>query len=132
VPGEDYEVTYSGGHDRSILGVANGDYAAAPVASSVLGRMADRGAVDMDDIRVVHSSQTFPTTAFGHAHNMHPRLQLLVQKAFYTFDFEGTSLGEEFGQDNQFIPITYKQHWNVIRTIQEQNEVEYTTDNIGG
>jgi phosphonate transport system substrate-binding protein len=132
VPGEDYEVTYSGGHDRSILGVANGDYAAAPVASSVLGRMADRGAVDMDDIRVIHSSQTFPTTAFGHAHNLHPRVQLLVQKAFYTFDFEGTSLGEEFGQDNQFIPITYKQHWNVIRTIQDQNEVEYTTDNISG
>ena len=132
VPGEDYEVTYSGGHDRSILGVANGDYAAAPVASSVLGRMVDRGAVDMDDIRVIHASQTFPTTAFGHAHNLHPRVQLLVQKAFYTFDFEGTSLGEEFGQDNQFIPITYKQHWNVIRTIQDQNEVEYTTDNISG
>ena len=132
VPGEDYEVTYSGGHDRSILGVANGDYAAAPVASSVLDRMADRGAVDMDDIRVIYASQSFPTTAFGHAHNLHPKLSLLIQKAFYTFEFEGTSLGEEFADVDRFLPITYKNNWQVIRTIQEQNDVEYTRENISG
>jgi phosphonate transport system substrate-binding protein len=132
VPGEDYEVVYSGGHDRSILGVANGDYAAAPIASSVLDRMADRGAVDMDDIRIIHASQSFPTTSFGHAHNLHPKLALLVQKAFYTFEFEGTSLGEEFSDVDRFIPITYKNNWGVIRTIQEQNDVKYTKDNISG
>ncbi|MBK1698506.1 phosphate/phosphite/phosphonate ABC transporter substrate-binding protein [Rhodovibrio salinarum] len=132
VPGEDYEVTYSGGHDRSILGVANGDYAAAPIASSVLDRMAERGAVDLDDIRIIHESQSFPTTSFGHAHNLHPRLALLIQKAFYTFEFEGTSLGKEFSDVDGFLPITYKNNWQVIRTIQEQNEVEYTTDNISG
>ncbi len=132
VPGEDYEVTYSGGHDRSILGVANGDYAAAPVASSVLDRMADRGAVDMDDLRIIHQSQSFPTTSFGYAHNLHPNLQRLVQKAFFTFEFAGTKLGKEFADVDQFIPITYKHHWNVIRTIQDQNDVTYTKENIAG
>jgi len=132
VPGKDYEVVYSGGHDRSILGVANGDYAAAPIASSVLDRMAERGAVDMDDIRVIHASQSFPTTSFGYANNLHPNLQRLVQKAFFTFDFEGTSLGEEFADVDGFIPITYKNNWGVIRTIQEQNGVVYSKENISG
>jgi len=132
IPGEDYEVTYSGGHDRSILGVANGDYAAAPIASSVLDRMAERGAVDMDNIRIIHESRSFPTTSFGYAHDMHPRLKLLVEKAFFTFDFAGTKLGKEFSDVDRFIPITYKKDWGVIRTIQEQNDVTYTKENISG
>ena len=132
VPGEDYEVIYSGGHDRSIMGVANKDYAAAPIASSVLDRMADRGAVDKDTIRVIHESQSFPTTSFGHAHNLHPRLALLIQKAFFTFEFEGTKLGKEFSDVDRFIPITYRNNWGVIRTIQEMNDVNYTKENISG
>lgn len=132
VPGEDYEVVYSGGHGRSILGVANGDYAAAPIASSVLDRMADRGAVDRSRIRVIHESQSFPTTSFGHAHNLHPSLALLVRKAFFTFEFAGTKLGAEFADVDKFIPITYQHNWGVIRTIQEMNDVEYTSDNISG
>ena len=35
VPGKDYKVQYSGKHDNSIMGVANKDYDAAPIASSV-------------------------------------------------------------------------------------------------
>jgi phosphonate transport system substrate-binding protein len=132
VPGEDYEVIYSGGHDRSIMGVANEDYAAAPVASSVLDRMADRGTVDKEKIRIIHQSQSFPTTSFGHAHNLHPRLARLVQKAFFTFEFAGTKLGKEFSDVDRFLPITYKHHWGVIRTIQEMNDVEYTKENISG
>jgi len=132
VPGEDYEVAYSGGHDRSILGVANGDYAAAPVASTVLDRMVARGAVDMNNIRVIHTSRSFPTTGYGYAHDLHPRLKLLIQKAFYSFDFAGTKLGEEFSGVDGFLPITYKKDWKVIRTIQQQNDVSYTRDNISG
>jgi len=132
VPGEDYEVLYSGGHDRSVLGVANGDYAAAPVASTVLDRMVERGAVDRDEIRVIHESRTFPTTAYGLAHNLHPRLRRLIQKAFFTFDFEDTALGEEFGHDSRFLPITYREAWEPIRTIQERNDITYTPENIAG
>ncbi|MCS4505888.1 phosphate/phosphite/phosphonate ABC transporter substrate-binding protein [Arhodomonas aquaeolei] len=130
VPGEDYEVVYSGGHDRSILGVANGDYAAAPVASSVLDRMADRGVVDRDKLRVIFETESFPTTAFGTAHNLDPKLALLIRKAFFTFDFEGNSVGEEFSDADRFIPITYRQHWKDIRTIQQANGVEYTQEGL--
>jgi len=130
VPDEDYEVTYSGGHDQSILGVANKDYVAAPIASSVLDRMADRGVVDKSNLRVVYESQSFPTTSFGLAHNLDPVLQTLIQKAFFTFEFEGTAVGEEFRDADRFIPITYRDAWQVIRTIQDQNNVEYTEQGL--
>ncbi len=123
-------MVYSGGHDRSILGVANGDYAAAPVASSVLDRMADRGVVDRDKLRVIFETESFPTTAFGTAHNLNPKLALLIRKAFFTFDFEGNSVGEEFSDADRFIPITYRQHWKDIRTIQQANGVEYTQEGL--
>lgn len=126
VPGDDYEVTYSGGHGPSILGVYNKDYEAAPIASTVLDRMIDRGAVDPDGLRMVYATDYFPTTSFGYAHNLTPELKEKIREAFLSYDFEGTPLGEEFSDVDKFIPITYKQHWKVIRTIQSENDVQYT------
>ncbi len=132
VPGEDYEVTYSGGHGPSILGVYNKDYPAANIASSVLDRMADRGEVEMDDLRIIFESQAFPTTSFGYAHNLAPELKEKIEEAFFSYDFAGTALGEEFTAVDQFIPVTYKEAWKPIRTIQKHNGVEYTRDNLEG
>jgi phosphonate transport system substrate-binding protein len=126
VPDKDYKVIYSGGHDRSILGVANKDYMAANIASSVLDRMVDRGVVKGEAIRVIFQTDLFPTTSFGLAHNLHPVLKLKIKKAFLTYPFKGSPLGKEFKKVDKFIPITYKQHWAIIRTIQKQNKVKYT------
>ncbi|MCF6335672.1 MAG: phosphate/phosphite/phosphonate ABC transporter substrate-binding protein [Spirochaetales bacterium] len=70
IPGEDYKIVFSGGHDSSILGVYNGDYEAATIASSVLDRMVDRDVVSMDKIRIVSNSAYFPPTSFGYANNL--------------------------------------------------------------
>jgi phosphonate transport system substrate-binding protein len=127
VPDEDYEVIYSGKHDNSIMGVANRDYDAAPIASSVLDRMHDKGIVNKDDLRIIWQSRLFPTTSYGYAHNLTPALQKAVTEAFLTFDWTGTGLKKEFGKkSDQFIPITFKEHWADIRTIQETNGVIYT------
>jgi phosphonate transport system substrate-binding protein len=133
VPDEDYEVIYSGKHDNSIMGVANKDYDAAPVASSVLDRMHDKGVVNKDDLRVIWQSRLFPTTSFGYAHNLTPELQEKVTEAFLTFDWTGTGLQEEFGnKSDKFIPITFKEHWADIRTIQETNGIVYSKAALEG
>ena len=129
-PGTDYEVVYSGGHDSSILGVFNGDYEAACIASSVLERMADRGVVSMDKIRVVWESQPFPTTSFGYAHDLSAELKANIEKAFLTYKFKGTPLGKEFSGVDGFIPVTYEKAWAPIRTIQAHNGTKYTFDNL--
>ncbi|MEE4119413.1 MAG: phosphate/phosphite/phosphonate ABC transporter substrate-binding protein [Paracoccaceae bacterium] len=125
--GEDFEATFSGAHDNSILGVANQDYVAASIANSVKGRMIDREVISEDQIEVIYQSQTFPTTGYGTVYNLTPALQESIREAFFSFDWEGTALAEEFGRngEDQFIEISFAEDWSVIRTIDEANGVTY-------
>lgn len=126
VPGEDYEIVFSGSHDNSILGVVAGDYDAAPVASEVVERMAARGLYDPNELRIIYETSPFPTTSYAYAHNLHPDLVEKIKEAFFTFDFVGTALGDEFEGLTQFVPIEYQRDWQIIRDIQEANGVVYT------
>lgn len=130
VPGEDYEIVFSGSHDQSMLGVVAGDYDAAPVASEVVERMAARGLYDPEGVKIIFETDTFPTTSYTHAHDLHPDLVEKIREAFFTFEFEGTALGEEFEGVERFIEINYKDNWEIIRTIQAANDVRYTPDNL--
>lgn len=127
VSGQDYEVQFSGKHDNSILGVANKDYEVATIANSVKARMIERGVVSDDQLVVLYKSQTFPTTGYGMVYNLVPDLQDKIREAFFSFDWEGTGLAEEFGKngEDQFIEITFKKDWEVIRKIDEANNVAY-------
>lgn len=123
----DFEPVFSGKHDNSILGVANKDYPAAAIANSVRHRMIQREVVAEDQFEVLYTSQTFPTTGYGVAHNLTPELQDKVKEAFFSFEWEGTKLAEEYNRsdEEQFIEISFKDRWSVIRTIDEANDVSY-------
>lgn len=129
-PDRDFSTTFSGSHDNSILGVVNGDYEAAAVANEVLHRMEARGVVSEDRYNTIYTSLTFPTTAYGLANTLTPELQEAIKQAFFTFDWEGTALQEEFSEAGmaQFLPINYREHWQVIRTIDEANNTVYNCD----
>ena len=129
VPGEDYEIEFSGSHENSALGVVAKDYDAAPVASEVVDRMAERGLFDPADVRIIFETDPFPTTSYGYAHNLHPDLVKKIKEAFLTYEFAGTPLGEEFNVDG-FIEITYKNQWAQIRKINEYNGIEYTFEGL--
>ncbi len=128
IPGRDFEALFSGKHDNSVLGVANKDYLAASIANSVMYRMISRDVITADQVISIYKSQTFPTTGYGVAHNLTPELQTAIQDAFFSFEWEGSSLHEEFKRngEDQFIPITFKEHWAVIRKIDAANNVSYT------
>src|SRR5690554_4496342 len=130
VPGEDYEILFSGSHDNSMLGVVAGDYDAAPVASEVVDRMAARGLYDPEEVRIIFETDVFPTTSYTYVYNLDPELIAKIEEAFFTFEFAGTELGEEFADVDKFIPINYQDTWSVIRSIQEFNGVQYTPDNL--
>jgi phosphonate transport system substrate-binding protein len=125
--GRDFDSNFSGAHDNSILGVANEDYLVASVANSVKGRMLDRDVITANQTEVIYQSQTFPTTGYGTVYNLTPDLQDKIQESFFSYDWEGTPLAEEFGRngEDQFIPITFQEDWAVIRTIDEANGVSY-------
>lgn len=126
LPERNFEPVFSGKHDNSILGVANKDYPAAAVANSVLHRMVERDVVKADQIKSIYKSQTFPTTGYGVAYNLKPELQEKIKEAFFTFNWKGSKLKQEFKSEDQFLPITFKEHWNVIRKIDTANGVSYS------
>ncbi len=123
---KDFETTFSGKHDNSILGVANKDYEAAAVANSVLKRMIDRKVIKADQVKTIYRSQTFPTTGYGHAHNLDPTLVAKIKQSFFTFPWAGSDLQKEFKKEGRFIAINHQHDWNVIRKIDTANGVKYT------
>jgi phosphonate transport system substrate-binding protein len=126
--GKDFKPAFSGKHDNSILGVANKDYSAASIANSVLKRMISRNVVKPEQVKSIYKSQTFPTTGYGHVYNLKPELAEKVKQAFFSFPWEGSELKKEFEKSGEakFIPITYKQHWDVVRKIDAASDVKYT------
>ena len=122
---QDYEPVFSGKHDNSVLGVANKDYDAAAIANSVMRRMFERGVVDREKIVSIYKSQTFPTTGYGHVYNLKPEVAEKVKEAFFSFPWEGSELKKEFKKEDKFAPISYKEHWEVIRKIDKASGVSY-------
>jgi phosphonate transport system substrate-binding protein len=125
-PVRDYKPAYSGGHDNSVLGVLYEDYDVAAVANEVSNRLFDQGRVPREKIRTLYKSQTFPTTGFGVSHNLHPELAARVREAFLTFPWEGSELAKAFEKEAGFIPISYQEHWPVIRQIDAALEITYS------
>ncbi|MDH3639769.1 MAG: phosphate/phosphite/phosphonate ABC transporter substrate-binding protein [Gammaproteobacteria bacterium] len=125
VKDKDFQATFSGKHDNSVLGVANGDYEAAAVANSVMNRMIDRKVIDPAKIRTIYKSATFPTTGYGHAHNLHPVVAAKIKQAFFSFPWEGSDLQKEFKKEGRFVSIHHKSDWDVIRKIDAANGVSY-------
>ncbi len=127
--GKDYTPVFSGKHDNSILGVANKDYPAAAIANSVMQRMQARGVVKPEQIKSIYKSQSFPTTGYGHVYNLKPELAEKVKEAFFSFDWNGSALAAEFNKSEppqeKFMPITYKEHWQVVRDIDRAVGVSY-------
>ena len=122
----DFTPTFSGKHDNSILGVYNGDYEIASVANSVLQRMERRGVVEKGKLRAVYRSPTFPTTGYGHAHNLHPELAAKIKSAFFSWEFDSDPLyKKEFAKADRFIGIRHMNDWAVIRQIDKANGVSY-------
>jgi phosphonate transport system substrate-binding protein len=125
-PKRDYEPAFSGKHDNTILGVVNKDYDAGAVANSVLGRMIDRKVFDPAKIRSIYKSETFPTTSYGVAYNLDPKLTEKIKEAFFSFPWEGSTLANEFKREAKFIAVQYKKDWAVLRKIDEASGVKYT------
>jgi phosphonate transport system substrate-binding protein len=109
----------SGGHDKSALGVASGDYDMAPVASDVYIRMVARGTIKGSDMRIIYRSPLFPTSSFTYAHDLKPELAAKITQCFFSFRFTPEMM-KEFDGNDRFFPINYREHWKVVRDIAEK------------
>lgn len=123
-PDTDYRVVYSGGHDRSVLGVNTGDYDAAPVASDVWNRMIARGQVPRDAFRVIWESDPFPTSSFALAHDLRPELAQRIRQCF--FDFRAPeAFARALGGNDRFWPASYAEQWAPVRAVADAVNAPY-------
>lgn len=121
MPGKDFGVRYSGGHEESIRSIADGTYQAAAVASDVLDRKVAAGDIKPEQFKVIYKSESFPTAAVGYAHDLSPELADKIRAAIFAFRFPGTSMDKLFagtGQD-RFVPVDYKNDWALVRRIDD-------------
>jgi phosphonate transport system substrate-binding protein len=124
-PEQDYTPIMSGGHDRSALGVASGEYDMAAVSSDVLERMIARGIVKASDFRIIYRSAMFPTTSYAYAYDLKPELAKKITACFFAYRFPA-AMKKEFEGDDHFVPIGYKEQWAVVRHVAEDTGTPYT------
>ena len=124
LPNVDYEVSFSGNHDNSIMGVYNQDYDAAAIADTVLQRMVagERVPDTSEWCDFIYESDIFPPTAWGVNYRLKPELQEKVREAFLTYDWEGTLMQETWPENDRFIPVDYAKDYAVLRDIREGSE----------
>lgn len=122
-PAKDFTIRYSGGHNESIVGIANHTYQAAAVASDLLQRaMAeDPPLIKKDQYRVIYESEDFPTAGFGYVCTLKPELAAKVKEAFFSFQWKGTGVEREFAASAQskFVPCAFKKDFALIRRIDD-------------
>ena len=124
-PDTDYRVVYSGGHDRSVMGVNAGDYDAAPVASDVYSRMVARGQVKGENFRVIWESDPFPTSSFAFAHDLKPELQEKIKECFFSYRFP-EQMAKDLGGNDRFWPATYAAQWAPVRAVADAVNAPYS------
>lgn len=123
-PEVDYKPLMWGGHDRSVLGVANGDYDMAPVASDIYDRMLARGEAKAGALRIIWQSELFPTTSYSIAYDLKPELAEKITKCFIDYKFHD-SFKKEYAPADRFLPMTYKETWASIREVAEKSGTPY-------
>ena len=115
-PDKDYKVLYSGKHDNSILGVASGDYDAAPIAHDILLRLAERGVVKRADFRIIWQSPFFPPGGLSMAHDLAPALQQKIRNCTTQFKYP-PEMVKGFQGAERWVPVTYKEQWEIVRKV---------------
>jgi phosphonate transport system substrate-binding protein len=116
VPDKDYTVVFSGKHENSIMGVASGDYDAAPIAHDLLLRMAERGVVKLDDFRIIWKSPNFAPGGVAMAHDLAPALQEKIKSCSYAFRYP-PEMQKGFQGADRWLPIDYKKDWEIVRRV---------------
>jgi len=115
-PEIDYKVEYSGGHEKSMVGLRLGLYDAAAIASDVLNRLVAKGELRNEDFRVLFESDPFPPDSFSVSNNLDVKLVGQIQKCFSEFTFP-PAIAKTLEDNNKFYPINYRKDWQVIRLI---------------
>ncbi len=111
--GREYQVNFSGRHDNSIMGVANGLYEAAAVGSAVRTDLLRQKLLDPDSLRVIYTSPLLPHSPWGVSNRLKPQLVEQLRKALLAYDGPDHVLQS----GSRFRAADYRRDWDFMREL---------------
>lgn len=120
-PGKNYEVAFSGGHEKSIVGLVNGFWDAAAVASDLFQRMVLKGEVKPTDFRVVWTSPPFMTETWMMGSTVSAALRDRIQKCSYKFSFS-PDLRKLLPGNDVFLPISFERDFTTVMEVYRKTQ----------
>src|SRR5262249_60000683 len=76
------------------------------------------------DLRIIYKSPLSPLSSFAYVHDLKPELADKIKQCVFAFRF-APEMVKEFGGNDRFFPINYKEHWAVVREIAEKTGTPY-------
>jgi phosphonate transport system substrate-binding protein len=120
-PDKDYEVVFSNGHERSVMGVMHGFYPGAAVASDLYQRMVVKGDVKGSSIRTIWESPPFMTETWTMSKDVSPELQARVKKCSYSYNFSPT-LRKQLPGNDTFLPISFDRDFATVMEVYRKTQ----------
>jgi phosphonate transport system substrate-binding protein len=116
------KVIYSGGHDASIIAVAEGKVDAASVADRIYAGACDKKAIDCSKIKVIWTSPAIPNDPLFYRKAISPEMKKKIREAFY--GIKNLTFGE-MGTVARFDPAD-DARYDVVRGIAKTLNLDLT------
>ena len=118
-PDVDYNIDFSFGQKKSVLGVAAGDFEVAALSDDKLQSMLKKGSVTPAEYRLIYESEVIPRLTIGYAYNLQPELAAKVARAVLEFANESGPADETTGKPLRFLASDYKKDFEFVRRIDD-------------
>lgn len=120
-PDKDYEVVFSNGHERSVVGVMHGFWQGAAVASDLYQRMVVKGDVKGSSIRTLWESPPFMTESWTMSKDVSPELQTRVRKCSATYSFS-PNLRKLLPGNDVFLPVVFERDFATVMDVYRKTQ----------
>lgn len=118
-PEKNYEVVFSKGHERSIMGTMYGFWDGAAVASDLYARMLVKEEIKPNDFRVIWESRPFITESWAMSKSLKPELQTKIRECTYAYSFPDPMRKLLNGND-KFLPVEYERDFATVREVYDK------------
>ncbi|QJW83392.1 PhnD/SsuA/transferrin family substrate-binding protein [Ramlibacter terrae] len=120
-PEKDYEVVFSNGHERSVMGVMHGFYDGAAVASDLYQRMVLKGEVRASSVRTLWQSPPFMTESWVMGKDVPADVQARVRKCSYSYSFSPV-LRKMLPGNDVFLPVNFDRDFATVMEVYRKSQ----------
>jgi phosphonate transport system substrate-binding protein len=118
-PEQNYQVVFSKGHERSVMGTYYGFWQGAAVASDLYQRMLVKEEIKAEDIRVLWESPPFITESWVLSNTLSAEKQSQLRQCTYDYTFPEAMRKLLKGSDH-FLPVDYQKDFATVREVYEK------------